>query len=132
MQSGEWAWWAGSNDENYSEGPFDTREEAIAALDGYGGYICEAKQTPLRLSEWVGLDRLLETAEDNFADSDRCSECDADSVFKVTPDQEKDLTAILKESIDAWQNAHVLVFTCYTFSHQRNLEGIPEDEPVSE
>ena len=38
-----WQWWSGTSDEWYTNGPFATREEAIAALDGDGGYVIEAK-----------------------------------------------------------------------------------------
>ena len=34
-----WKWYAGSNDEEFHSGPFDTREEAIKALDGLNGFV---------------------------------------------------------------------------------------------
>jgi len=34
MTHQEWKWYSGSNDEEFSNGPFDTREQAIAELDG--------------------------------------------------------------------------------------------------
>ena len=40
-----WLWFSGSNDEHYSD-THNTREEAIAALEGFGGYIVEAIQEP--------------------------------------------------------------------------------------
>ncbi|MBH0113222.1 hypothetical protein I5E68_09715 [Novosphingobium sp. YJ-S2-02] len=48
-----WAWYAGTNDEWYQSGPFVSREEAVTALDGYGGCIVEALPGKLSFSAEV-------------------------------------------------------------------------------
>jgi hypothetical protein len=45
-----WEWWSGSNDEYYTNGPFASREAAISALDGYGGFIVEAVKKSVQFS----------------------------------------------------------------------------------
>ncbi|RHZ96495.1 hypothetical protein D1114_07240 [Cereibacter sphaeroides] len=42
-----WGWWSGYDGEHYGNGPFATRDEAVRALCGRGGYIVEARQDPL-------------------------------------------------------------------------------------
>lgn len=42
-RASDWAWWAGQTAEWYANGPFRTRDQAIAALDGDGGHIVEAR-----------------------------------------------------------------------------------------
>lgn len=120
-------WWAGTNDESYEHGPLDTREEAIEALDGYGGYICQAEIKPLRLSKWVRLDQLLEMGDDEFFDSDRCGEADEESPFQVSPKLEADLISRIEATIDQWQEEHELKFVPRTFSNQTDPERIEAD-----
>lgn len=71
-----WQWWSGPSDEWYSHGPFDTREEAVAALAGDAGYVTEAHPpAPIRLSaEQLLEDQYFENNDDfNFdhAEPDR-------------------------------------------------------------
>lgn len=47
----DWQWWSGPNEEWYPNGPFATRDEAVAALDGAAGYVTEAlPPAPIHLS----------------------------------------------------------------------------------
>lgn len=134
----EWQWWAGGNDEWYSVGPCATREEAtekaVAKADRnecstlVSVYVCEARQDPLRLADWVGLDYILERADENLCDSDRVgSKYDDGPWFECTKEQEADLIEALKRTCDEWQKRHGLKFTCQTFSHVRNQEFVVID-----
>jgi len=151
LTQSQWQWWAGSSEEWCTVGPEDTREAIIQAAtndrlgefqDEEGGWnlsfsIVEARQDPLRLSDWIETDRLLERAEDSMADSDRTSsEYDDGPWFCCTPEQEKDLEKRVKRACDEWQAAHSLTFSCATFSHTRNQEHVvvelPKDASTSE
>lgn len=139
---GEWGWWAGTNEEWMTVGPCATREHAIDEMvqDGSGEfldnsqdppvwknsiYVCEARQDPLRLADWIGADWILERADESLADSDRVScEHDDGPWFEATPEQEEDLKERLKRACDEWQEAHGLSFTSQTFSHSRNAESL--------
>lgn len=139
----KWQWFAGASCEEYMTiGPCETREQVIAEAiqDGFGEYldetvnppkwmnrfhICEARNDPLRLADWIGTELLLERAEESISDSDRAScEYDDGPYFEVTPEQESDLTRRIAQACDEWQAAHGLVFTCNTFSAVRNDEDI--------
>ena len=122
----DWKWYSGDNDEAFCGGPFDTREQAIAALDGYGGYVIEAQKTDLRLSDMFDAEEFLEAAEERAYDL--CNE-DGDPIFDVSEDQEKDLRARVRATIDAWQDDHGLKFVPWRFTDQRNLERVESDSP---
>lgn len=128
-----WQWWAGTNDEWFTYGPFATRQEALdeALSDGVEGvFLVEALNPPLRLADWVEAYRLLERAEEVISDSDRvAAENDDGPFFECTPEQEKDLKARIERACDDWQAAHGLVFTCKTFDRQRNNEYVPLPAP---
>ncbi|MGT2513445.1 hypothetical protein ACVOMT_03570 [Sphingomonas panni] len=71
-----WEWWSGPSDEWYSHGPFATREEAVAALDGDAGYVTQAHPpAPIRLSaEQLLEDQYFENNDDfdfDHAEPDR-------------------------------------------------------------
>jgi hypothetical protein len=119
----EWKWYSGSNEEEFSDGPFDTREQAIAALDGYAGFVVLARKVPLRLSGYFDADTFLENAED--AAHDACNE-DGDPVFDISSDQQEDLQARIRAAIEAWQYAHNLTFMPWAFNGTKNLERIGE------
>jgi hypothetical protein len=150
-----WGWWAGYNEEYCTIGPCGSREEVIAAAtaeamgefqtaDGdwkLGFWICEAEQRPLRLADWIEVDRLLERAEEVLSDSDRVG-CEGDDGpwFEVTVAQEADLHKRIAATCDEWQAAHGLVFTCKAFSASRHhthvvcahpLDKAEEPAPVS-
>jgi hypothetical protein len=133
VTSADWEWWAGQGGEHFTSGPHDSREAAVEAgkeeFPGEPFDICEAKQAPLKLSDWIDVDRIMQDAEDSIDESDRvCSDFDEPPYFPVTPEQEKDLTARIKRACDEWQAAHGLVFTVRTFSDARNHESIPAEE----
>ena len=119
----EWKWYSGSNEETFSDGPFDTREQAIDALDGYGGYIVLARKVPQRLSQFFHADTFLENAEDSAYDM---ANEDGDPLFDISSDQQADLEARVRAAIEAWQYAHNLTFMPWAFNGTKNLERIGE------
>ena len=140
-----WGWWASADADNYTVGPEPTRQAVIqAAVDDELGYddrpendprcvfhICEARQDPICLSDWIQANRILERADDNLSGSDRVSEYDEPPYFDVTREQEADLIRRLKTACDEWQDAHGLVFVMHQFSDSRNEETVTvklEDE----
>lgn len=118
-----WSWWAGSSEEYYHTN-CATREEAIAALEGEGGWICEAQQKPLRVADLLLLDDLLVDADEDI----ERGEDDDDVILRATPAQEEDLRARIKVACDEWQAAHGLVFKTRMFTSQRKTEFISENE----
>lgn len=111
-------------------GNHKTREEAIEhgriEYDGEPFYVVEANNPPLRLSDWVDVDDVLDRAEDAVADSDRvCYEFDEPPYFEMLAEQKKDLEKRLTKAIDEWQDAHGLKFRVYTFDFMSNPERIP-------
>jgi len=132
MSTNSWKWYSGDNEENYSYGPFDTREEAIdEARGGYGDdvgiHVIEAIKGEIRVRDYIGADHILEEAEERAYDLR--GEGD-DNIFDVTLDQEKDLAVMLKTACDAWQIKHDLRFVPWVFTSTRNAAYIaPEARP---
>lgn len=120
----DYKWYRGTNDEYYSEGPFDSREEALSGAE-LPCHIVEACNPPLRLSEWVDTERMLMNAEERISDSDRVNlEYDYDAYFEISLDQENDLSERIKRTIDQWQDDHGLVFKTNQFLHVKNYEYV--------
>ena len=117
----DWKWYAGSNEETFHSGPFDTRQEAVDALDGEGGYVIEALKLPMALASFFIVDDLLETAEELAYDM---ANEDGDPLFCVKPELANELEQQVRETIRAWQSQNNLVFIPWMFSHSRNLEPI--------
>lgn len=116
-----WAWWAGSTEEHYSS-EHETREQAIAELDGEDGWICEAKPGQPRLAAHLDLEKAVERADENFERAE--DEDEEDIIFDLT---EADF-ASLRRAIDKWQTHEGLVFKSGLFSAQRNVEFIKETD----
>jgi hypothetical protein len=124
-----WKWYSGQSDEYFSD-EHETREAAIAALDGERGYICEARQDPLRLADFLpDADGVLAQFDDN-ADDQKGE--DGDPIFGASDEQKADLLARLKIACDDWQDAHSLVFVPWVFSQVRNQEEIEPTAPAGE
>lgn len=120
MSEPHWFWWS-STDEEHFDGPFKTRDAAIANLDGDLGWVCEAHQSPLRLALYVDVETLLENAEDTASD---LSNEDGDPIFDPSPEQTADLQARIKRACDEWQDAHGIQFIPWSFTDIRNKESI--------
>lgn len=143
----EYKWYASRDEEYCTVGPCDTREQAIAeAIDDCMGeyeaddgsyrlsfYIMEAKNEPLKLSDWIDVDRMLEDADEKVGDSDRVAyEYDEPPYFEFDGKLYKDLEARIKKACDDWQTEHNLVFRVTTFSHVRGTEHINVEAPKNE
>lgn len=139
-----WAWWSGTDEEWMSFGPCATREDAIeeARQDACGEFedvdgtwrvavhVVEARQDPLRLANWIDVERMLEHAEDSLGESDRVgSEYDEGPWFEATKEQERDLVDRIMRACDEWQASHGLVFKCSTFSASRNHDHVVVPHP---
>lgn len=145
MNDTGWKWFSGTNDESFAHGLFDTREEVIQAAQDdacgefqdaddtwkVGVHLVEARQDPLRLGEWIDVERMLERAEEDLGESDRvCYEFDDDPpYFESTREQQADLKTRIKRACDEWQAAHNLVFTVRTFSASRNNDFVIVPHP---
>ena len=118
-------------DSEHWSGGFATRDEAVQAGrddfdDGDGFYICQASNPPVLLSGWIDVERMLENANENILESDRCSgEFDDDAIFDIKPDQEPDLRTAIMKTCDDWQLRHGLVFKVRTFETMDIHEAIP-------
>lgn len=127
-----WQWYQARHEEGSYSGPYATREDAIAEGrgewgddDDVGFWIAEATDPPVKLSEWIGADDLLERAEESIFDNDRASMEWDDLIFDASKEQEADLKARIIAACDEWQKAHKLTFHCSTFESMRNVEYIP-------
>lgn len=116
----QWFWWSSTDEEHY-DGPFKTRAQAVAELDGEPGWVCEAHQSPLRLADFIDTDLILEGAENSAADMSNES---GDPIFDVTGDQGNDLEARIKSAVNDWQDAHGLRFIPWSFTEMRNKERV--------
>lgn len=119
----DWKWYVGHSDEEYESGPYDTREEAvyIAREEYEGAYIVEAYKKPIDLALHFQADWFLENFEDNNYD---LSNPDGDPLIHTTPDQEKDLEAMVRQTIREWQQKHNLVFMPWFFTGARNEDYV--------
>lgn len=134
----DWKWWAGHDEEWMQVGPCDTADQAVEeavsdelgfdydATSGFNKctfYLCEARSDPLRLSDWIDVEDILERAEERISDSDRVG-CEADEgpFFECTPEQKQELVDAVRDVVDRWQLSHDLKFSCLTFSHTRGGE----------
>lgn len=139
---GRWQWWAGPNDEYYTSGPFESRDDAVAiatkegiglSVDGYGQkfYIVEAKQDPISFGSHVDIDQIFEIAEDNIRDSNEVGE-DDDTVFDVSAEEQADLGRRIKLACIEWQLFHKRQFRTSVFTETRNHEIILLEAPAAD
>ncbi len=117
----EWKWYSGPDQETFTGGPFNTREQAIAELDGEGGYVILARKVPVRLSGYFDASDFLERAEE--AAYEMANES-GDPIFDPTKDQIDGLQYCVRSAIEAWQHAHNLTFIPWAFTETKNLERI--------
>jgi hypothetical protein len=114
-----WKWYY-SLDDDFFQGPFETKSEALSELDGSHGWIMEAYKVPLMLSDCIGIDDVFDTAEESAYDLSN----EGENLFDVTPQQSADLKKRLKKACDDWQSDHSLVFVPWIFSHTRNRHEV--------
>jgi hypothetical protein len=126
----KWWWGEGEYPEEYN-GPFDSREEAIAdARDNdvhidTGFTICEADKEAPRyidgyrfLEEWGDLNSDLANPSGEHFGSDVCP----------SKEQLDELTDMLKQAFTAWMDRHKLHPLVWTFATMRNEQVFPAVE----
>lgn len=124
-------WWWGYSDDGGFYGPYDTRDIAIAQAlieTDEGFYVCQAsRHDPQKLSDYFRADTFLEDAD---LEADELLNPDGDDpLFDLTDEQTKDLQAVVRAAIDAWQERRKLVFYPWAFKWQGEvtwIEGQPE------
>ena len=125
-----WGWYASLDEENYTEGPFDTRDEAIESLEGAIApppdirnefYILEAKKADLKFN----VERLI---DDQYLDNDDLYHPDFDHCNPDRLENYKDADQELQVLLDNWMLRwkHTFVQSSY-FSEMRNAEVINYD-----
>lgn len=142
LPEGQWGWWAGRDEECFTVGPCETREDAICEAtseclgetNDSGEWklnfcVIEAKQDPLAFGDWIDFDKMIERAEESLFDSDRVGEEDDSTVFDISTENQADLEVRLKRVCIEWQLANNLHFKTSLFSHQRNKEFVTVDHP---
>lgn len=124
---GEWKWYAGRDNENYTVGPEDTRKAVIAAgrqdFDGEAFHIIEARKGTMR--PWLPsasdiVEQMFDRAYEDGAFGDDYGEPYGPLEAQKAADD--DLDALLA----AWYERHADVFpTPWMFAESRNAETIP-------
>lgn len=128
----EWSWYSGFDEESYGFGPFGSRQEALADVEGYDRtiYLVEARKATVFLADYIDTDRLIEEA--NESAYDLMGE-DAEPLFEISAEAESDLLQRLKTAALEWQAYHKLKFIPWRFTETRNAEAIAPpsaDAPV--
>lgn len=108
----KWLWYSGQDDEFYTNGPFATREEAIEALDGYGGHIIEAAPREVRFSANSLIEHQYFDNDDYFTGEHRGP--DRAGGADVVAQADAELQTLLDDWLDRWRHTFVKpeVFRC--------------------
>lgn len=108
------AWFSSNDEECWTGGPYDTREEAEAGADGEEHrLVTQATKTPIRVSRLFGAEHFLEGADEALYDY---SNEEGDPTLDFTPAAILDLQARVRAAIDEWQVAHQLAPTAWAFT----------------
>lgn len=108
------AWYATNDEEVWSDGPFDTKEEADAVARSSELYLIGlAGKRAIRVSELFDAGGFLEAAEESLYEL--CNE-DGDPLLEFSAEAEADLTRRVRQVIDEWQVAHQLSPQPWRFS----------------
>lgn len=131
----DWKWWVGTTDERFGDGPFNTREEAIAFgrrdyADGF--YLTRATRFGvdglLKLSELLEIKDVLVEMEENGR-FEEMHDPDGDPFFDFTSEQLNDLDAMIKATCDAWQAKHGAKIQAFLFKDFERPTWVgPEEE----
>lgn len=121
-----WRWWSGSNDEWYTNGPFGSREDAVKALDGAGGFVIEAIKRPVQFSAC----NLIESQyfEDENYFSGEAGEPDRNGGTDIVLAADAELQALLDAWADRWRHTFE---EPEMFAATRNGEAISADPDVA-
>lgn len=139
----EWGWWASSNEEDYTIGPCDTRDQAIAeAISSEVGYdysrkdkhvmkfhVIEARKAEGRLSEMFDGAEWLDDLEGNklydeyneWSDTGPCEHIDAYAV-----------TAVVQNALKEWEDREGVRVKLYRFAECRNAEWVTKEFELEE
>lgn len=119
----KWQWYVGHDEEVYTSGPYDTRDEAayIAREEYGGGHIVEAKRCALELSKEFGVGDFLERIDEAHYDFQNEN---GDPVFDISTEAQSRLEICVRATITQWQKDEALTFVPGAFSAQRNEEWI--------
>lgn len=128
MGDGNFQWWAatGQDPESY-DGPFSTREEAVAQMMAEDGRECgytviEADKAIAR-SDIFDAGMIYERYEEY---NEECwGEDGAD--FHTTREQDRDLERMLTEAFDAWFVKHGTRPRAWCFGETRNQQYVPPE-----
>ncbi|WP_295045153.1 hypothetical protein [uncultured Paracoccus sp.] len=108
------AWYSSNDQDIWSGGPYDTREEAEAEAAGSEHrLIVQATKPPIRLSRYFTHGEFLEGVDDalcDYHDPDGCPATD------FAPAVNMDLQARVCAAIDEWQVAHQLAPCTWAFT----------------
>ena len=112
-------WYSGSTEEYFQNGPFDTRQEAVDALDGEGGWIIEAETYAIAFSA----QRLI---EDQYFEDNGIFDWDHLEPDRLQGAVEADveLQQLLDDWLDKWRHTFVQP---NMFCRHGVAEFIPED-----
>jgi len=121
-----WQWWVGRDEEVFTYGPMETRDEAIQVgksdLNGEF-FLVEARQDNIELSDWFDVVDLLDKLDDLLYEQDLGGPNGEISTYNVTRDQQNDLQVIIRSAIATWQTKHGIVIKPWRFTGKRNLES---------
>lgn len=121
------AWYASDNQEVWTHGPYETRDEAeLAAFQNELPMVCEATIRPVRLSKVFEAEVFLERADEVY--SEMMNE-DGDSFFDFTEDAVADLQNSVRAAIDEWQVRHQLSPEPFMFEWASDGEQAAWTEP---
>lgn len=124
----QWRWWSGTSAEWYENGPFETREQAVAELCGEAGYVVEA--LPPGQDVHFSAEDLISAQyfEDNESfdfDHGEPDRCGPEAAIKAAD-------AELQQLLDAWCEKHAGTFLRGNlFGGTRNEERIEAAPPVA-
>ena len=114
------SWYSSNDDECWSGGPYDTREEAeVEAKANEHRLIMQATKTPIRVSRFFDQADFIEQAEESLYD---LANEDGDPVLDFTPEVNLDLRARVRAAIDEWQVAHQLSPVAWRFDTSGDVE----------
>ena len=114
------AWYSSNDEEVWSGGPYDTREEAEdEAKANEHRLIMQASKGPIRLSRFFDQADFIEQAEENLYDM---ANDDGDPILDFPPAVNLDLQARVRVAIDEWQVAHQLSPVAWRFDSSGPVE----------
>jgi len=118
------SWWAGSNPERYSIGPYPTREQAFLAaiteqMDEV--HLCEAAHAKPTVPHMV--DHILERYEES---NEELGDPDGDGfTLSATAEQEKDLQERFEKMFEEWRTAHGIEPKTFMFDPCITADPVP-------